>query len=64
MNLGISDKTFLVTGSSRGIGNSIAKSLLEEGARVLLVARNEDMLAKVSESFVKKYGKKGGKFFL
>ena len=58
MNLGISDKTFLVTGSSRGIGNSIAKSLLEEGARVLLVARNEDMLAKVSESFVKKYGKK------
>lgn len=48
----------MVTGSSRGIGNSIAKSLLEEGARVLLVARNEDLLAKVSESFVKKYGKK------
>ena len=30
------DKTFLVTGSSRGIGAGIAKLLADEGARIIV----------------------------
>ncbi len=34
----------LVTGASRGIGRSIAMSLSDHGAHVILVARNEELL--------------------
>jgi 3-oxoacyl-[acyl-carrier protein] reductase len=40
-----SGKSAVVTGSSEGIGFAIAASLVEEGARVVLVARREDTLA-------------------
>ncbi|MFY0563119.1 SDR family NAD(P)-dependent oxidoreductase [Archangium lansingense] len=45
-------KSALVTGGSEGIGFAIAAGLVEEGARVVLVARREDKL----EEAVRKLG--------
>ncbi len=39
MNLGLADKVALVTGGSKGIGEGIVRSLLNEGARVANVNR-------------------------
>ncbi len=44
MNLGLTGKVVLVTGSSRGIGRGIATRLVEEGADVVLCARGEEAL--------------------
>ena len=40
----LSGKKILITGGSSGIGYSIAKKFLSEGARVLITGRNEDKL--------------------
>jgi 3-oxoacyl-[acyl-carrier protein] reductase len=45
MDLGLEGKAALVTGSSRGIGLSIAQTLAREGARVFLCARGEEALS-------------------
>jgi 3-oxoacyl-[acyl-carrier protein] reductase len=50
MDLSLSGKVCLVTGSSRGIGYAIAESLLAEGARVVLNARNEAALETAANS--------------
>jgi len=44
VDLGLSGKVALVTGSSRGIGRAIATSLVEEGADVVFCARGADAL--------------------
>ena len=44
MDLGLSGKVALVTGSSRGIGFGIARSLVTEGASVILTARGVERL--------------------
>ncbi len=49
MNLGIEDKAALVTGASKGIGNAIATTLAEEGAKVAICARGEDELDAAAE---------------
>lgn len=41
----LSGKNAIVTGGSKGIGLAIAQALLEQGADVLLCARNEESLA-------------------
>ena len=40
MDLGISGKRVIVTGGSRGIGRATARQFLQEGARVLICARD------------------------
>ena len=41
---GLSGKTAVVTGASRGIGLGVARRLVEEGARVVVTARKDDAL--------------------
>jgi 3-oxoacyl-[acyl-carrier protein] reductase len=56
----IKDKAVLVTGSSRGLGKTIATRYLEEGARVIITGQKSDELdqaaddlKKTSERFIK-----------
>ena len=44
MNLKLQNKTALVTGSTQGIGYAIARALAEEGARVILNGRRDDLV--------------------
>jgi 3-oxoacyl-[acyl-carrier protein] reductase len=56
VNLGLSDKAFVVGGASRGIGLEIARGLLAEGARVALAARGADALGRVAGELASQYG--------
>ena len=44
MDLGLSGKTVIVTGASKGIGLAVARAFVAEGARVGLVARGAEAL--------------------
>lgn len=44
MNLHLNDHVAIITGSSQGIGLASARALVEEGARVVICARNSDKL--------------------
>jgi NAD(P)-dependent dehydrogenase (short-subunit alcohol dehydrogenase family) len=48
----LAGKVALVTGGSRGIGRAIGVRLAQEGARVVLAARQERILARVSAEIV------------
>lgn len=41
MDLGLSDRVFVVTGGSRGLGLASARSLVAEGAKVVICARDQ-----------------------
>jgi 3-oxoacyl-[acyl-carrier protein] reductase len=45
MDLGLTDRAFVVTAASSGLGRATAQQLVAEGARVVLVARRAEMLA-------------------
>ncbi|NNG18677.1 SDR family oxidoreductase [Naumannella sp. ID2617S] len=45
MDLGLTDRVFVITAASSGLGLATAEQLLAEGARVVLVARSGDRLA-------------------
>jgi len=55
MELELSNKNFLVTGSSRGIGEAIAKKFASEHANVGLVARTESKLCQTAENLRKEF---------
>lgn len=45
-------KTAIVTGASRGIGAAIARTLAEDGARIILVTRSEERLRALANSLL------------
>ncbi|HEY8460502.1 MAG TPA: SDR family NAD(P)-dependent oxidoreductase [Blastocatellia bacterium] len=59
MDLQLKDKAALVTGSSSGIGASIAKTLAREGATVIVHGRNVERTKLVADEI----NKQGGKAF-
>ncbi|WP_327380349.1 MULTISPECIES: SDR family oxidoreductase [unclassified Streptomyces] len=48
MDLGLADRTIVVTGGSSGVGLATVRALLEEGARVATCGRDAGRLAKVA----------------
>jgi NAD(P)-dependent dehydrogenase (short-subunit alcohol dehydrogenase family) len=57
MNLNLTGKRALVTGSSSGIGESIAKTLATEGVTVVVHGRNKERTQRVVSEITKKGGK-------
>lgn len=47
MELGLKNKNVLIVGASKGIGRSIALGFAEEGCRLVIVARSEELLSEV-----------------
>lgn len=50
MDLGLTSRVVIVTGASAGIGRATAEILVDEGAKVVLVARGADKLEALAES--------------
>ena len=46
----LKDKRIIITGGGRGLGASMAKKFVEEGAKVLIVGRNDKMLKETAET--------------
>ena len=53
----LSDKVAIVTGASRGIGRAIALKLAEDGAAVMLAARNAELLKEAQAEIESNGGK-------
>lgn len=51
MDLQLKDQLFLVGGATAGFGNSVARALIAEGARVIAVARNPENLSEFASQF-------------
>ena len=56
MNLGIKDKTALVTASSRGLGKAIALQLSREGAHVAICSRDNAVLLQAKKEIEERAG--------
>ena len=52
----LSGKVAVVTGSTKGIGKAIAERMAEQGARVVISSRNQDLCDDVATSIVSKGG--------
>ena len=55
MDLKLSNKVAIVTGASRGIGESISKKLASNGVKVAIISRNLDALNQVASNIDSKY---------
>ena len=49
MALFSAENIYIVTGASSGIGNAVAKKLIEEGATVVAIARRADKLEQLND---------------
>ena len=49
MDMGLQDKVAIITGGSEGIGKAAALSMAREGARVVIVARRQDVLERAAK---------------
>ena len=58
MNLNLYNKTFLISGSSKGIGLKISESLLNEGANTIITGRSKKLVKKQFNKLYPKYGLK------
>src|SRR5579871_1557442 len=56
MNLELTDKVAIVTGSSRGLGHASALALVQEGCRVAICARTGARLAEAAAELVQAAG--------
>lgn len=56
MNLGIKNKTALVTASSKGIGRAVAEAFISEGARVAICSSNEENLITAANEIKEQLG--------
>ena len=56
MDLELGQKRFLVTGASRGIGRAIDIGLLKEGAKVAIIARQEQGVQPTVSEFSQEFG--------
>jgi 3-oxoacyl-[acyl-carrier protein] reductase len=59
MDLGLTDKVAIVTGSSRGLGLASATALALEGCRVTICARGEEQLARAAAEVSARCGEGG-----
>ncbi len=50
MDLGLTDRVYVVTGASRGLGLACAQALVAEGARVVMCARDEESLTGAADA--------------
>jgi 3-oxoacyl-[acyl-carrier protein] reductase len=50
MDLGLTDRVFVVSAASAGLGRATAEQLVAEGARVVLVARRAEVLGQLVET--------------
>src|SRR5205814_2441633 len=55
---GVKEKAAIVTGSTKGIGRAIAEALLQEGARVVISARNEAEVAQAGKELERAHPKR------
>lgn len=51
----LKNKIVLITGATSGIGRSCANAFAMEGANLILIARREERLVKLSESLIKEF---------
>ncbi|MCM0677328.1 SDR family oxidoreductase [Micromonospora phytophila] len=49
MDLGLTDRVYVLTGASRGLGYATARCLVADGARVVLSARDADAVAAAAQ---------------
>lgn len=50
MDLGLSDRVYIVTGASKGLGRACARVLADEGARLVIAARDRAAITATAES--------------
>ena len=53
MNLNLKDKVYIVSGGSEGIGAAITQTLIEEGAKVLILTKAEQATVELAEQLNK-----------
>lgn len=49
--MSVKDKVVIITGASSGMGEATARQLAKDGAKLLLIARHEEILKKIQADF-------------